>query len=82
MKNVNHTKEQAREFLIQEALNEINENSDFANLNRDVFCVLAKYGLNLKAKEEIFFSGDEWSNPAYRGVLVKRVEQFLKKNII
>ena len=82
MKNVIHTKEQAREFLIQEALNEINENSDFAKFNREVFCVLAKYGLNLKAKEENFLSGDEWSNPACRGVLVKRVEQFLKKNII
>lgn len=82
MKNIIHTKEQAREFLIQEALNEINENSDFSKFNSDVFCVLAKYGLNLKAEGENFFSGDEWSNPSQRDILIKRVEQFLIKNII
>jgi len=82
MKNIIHTKEQAQQFLIQHALNEINENTVFSKFSRRVFCVFAKYGLQLKAKEEEFFSGDEWSSPSHREILVKRVEQFLIKHII
>jgi len=35
----------------------------------------------MKAKEEDFFSGDEWSSPSQRENLIKRVEQFLVKHI-
>ena len=82
MKNVIQTKEQAREFLVQNALDEINENTNFSKFYTKVFCVFAKYGLLLEAKEESFLSGDEWSNPVRREYLIKRVEQFLKKHII
>ena len=82
MKNLIHTKEQARAFLIQEALNEINEVIDFSKFYTRVFCVFAKYGLLLDAKEEDFLSGVEWSNPACREILIKRVKQFLIKNIV
>ena len=81
MNHISHTKEQARRFLIQHALNEICENSDFSKFYRSVFCVIAKYGLQLEAKEGELFSGDEWSNPACREILIKRVEQFLIKYI-
>jgi len=46
-----------------------------------VFYVIAKYGLQLKAKEERLLSGAEWRNPARRDVLIKKVEQFLGKHI-
>ncbi len=75
------TKEQAREFLKQCALNEISEVTDFTYFYRRVFCVFAKYGLQLEAKEEKFFSGDEWSNPNCRDVLINKVKQFLNKHI-
>jgi len=52
MNHTNHTKEQAREFLKQEALKEIRKVSDFRRFQDRVFCVLAKYGLQLNAKEE------------------------------
>lgn len=80
--SINHrTNEEARQFLIQHALNEIRYTPDFTKFERCVFCVFAKYGLILKAKEEDFFSEDEWSNPASREILIKRVEQFLIKHI-
>lgn len=82
MNHTNHTKEQAREFLVQNALSEINENTDFSKFSRNVFCIMAKYGLQLEAKEEELLSGDEWSNPACREILIKRVGQFLIKHII
>ena len=75
------TKEQAREFLKQEALKEISEVTNFSLFHRRVFCVIAKYGMQLEAKEEGLLSGDEWSNPACNDVLVKRVEQFFDKHI-
>ncbi|TES96001.1 MAG: hypothetical protein E3J90_08875 [Promethearchaeota archaeon] len=76
-----HTKEQAREFLKQEALKEIHEITDFNRFHTRVFCVIAKYGFQLIAKEEGLLSGDEWSNPSCREKLVKRVERFLDKHI-
>ncbi len=82
MKNRIHTKEQARAFLVQNALNEIIEISDSSKFYTKVFCVFAKYGLLLDARGEDFFSGDEWSSPSHREVLIKKVEQLLIKQII
>ena len=76
-----HTKEQAREFLKQEALKKIYEINDFTRFHMRVFSVIAKYGLQINAKKENLLSGDEWSNLAYREMLIKRVELFLDKNI-
>ena len=81
MKNKPHTKEQAREFLKQEALNEINDNADFTQFQGRIFCVIAKYGLQLEAKEENLLSGDEWTNPAFKEILLKKVEHFLDAHI-
>ena len=56
MNSYKFTKEQAREFLKQEALNEIDYSSDFSKFLGPIFCVVAKYGLQLEAKEEGFFN--------------------------
>ena len=82
MNIINHTSEQARQFLKQQALNEIYDNFDFTNFYRRTFYIVAKYGLQLKAKEDELFSGDEWRDPTRRDVLIKRMEQFLNKYII
>lgn len=81
MNHTNHTKEQAREFLKQEALKEIRKVSDFGRFQDRVFCVLAKYGLQLNAKEEELLSGDEWSDPECKNFLLKNIELFLDKHI-
>ena len=75
------TKEQAREFLKQEALKEISEATDFTRFHTRVFCVVAKYGLQSEAKEESLLTGDEWNNPASKNMLMKRVIKFFDKHI-
>ena len=82
MSNIHHTKEEAREFLKQEALNEICSVSDYHKFHDQVFCVFAKYGLQLAGKEEKFFSGDEWNDPDSKEALIKKVKQFLDEHII
>ena len=81
MNNTIHTKEEAREFLKQEALKEIIGISDFTKFHNRVFCVIANYGFQLEAKEERLLSGVEWSDPACKDMLIKRVEQFLDKHL-
>ena len=81
MNNICHTSEQARQFLKQQALSEICDISDFTNFYRRIYYIVAKYGLQLKAKEEKLFSGEEWHNPTQKNVLIKRMEQFLNKYI-
>ena len=81
MSNFHHTVEQAREFLRQEALKEINNCSDFTRFQGRVFCVIAKYGMQLEAKKEGLLSGDEWSNPAYKDILMEKVIHFFDKHI-
>ena len=81
MSRINHTKEQAREFLKQEAIKEITKISDFTRFHTRVFYVIAKYGFQLEAKEEGLLSGEEWSNPASKDILMKKVIKFLDRHI-
>ena len=81
MSSKNHTIQQAREFLKQEALKEISEISDFTRFQTRAFCVIAKYGLQLDAKKEELFSGDEWSDPDSKESLIRKVKQFLDEHI-
>lgn len=81
MSSKHYTPKQAREFLRQEALTEICSVSDYNKFRDQVFCVFAKYGLQLEAKKEEFFSGAEWSNPDGRDALIEKVKQFLNKHI-
>ena len=81
MNKTNLTNEEARELLKQEALKEIRSVSDFIKFHGQVFCVIAKYGFQLKAKEKNLLSGHEWSNPAFKDILLEKVEHFLDKNI-
>ena len=81
MNNTHHTKEQARAFLKQEAMKEISEVSDYTRFHTRVFCVVAKYGLQLEAKKEELLSGDEWNDPERKNILVDRIERFFDKHI-
>ncbi len=81
MNAINHTKEQAREFLKQHALNEISDISDFTRFYTRVFYIIAKYGLQSEAKEAELFSGDEWDNPMCKAALIEKIKQFLDKHI-
>ncbi len=80
MNSLQYTKEQAREFLKQEALKEIKGCKDFTKLQGRAFCVVAKYGLQLEAKKEGLLTGDEWNDPDCVDLLVEKIELFFDKH--
>ncbi len=72
----------ARRMLIQDALNEIIDVKYHYEFKRRVFCVIAKFGLQMDAKRENLFLSEEWSNPERKEDLIRRIEKFLIKYII
>ncbi len=72
---------QARNLLIQSALDDILSVEDFKDLYRHAYYVIAKLGLQLKAKEEQLFKGKEWSNPRCKEYLIKKLKEFLVRYI-
>ena len=72
--------EQARNLLVQLALDEICSD-DFGNFYRHVYYVIAKLGLQRKAAEEDLFSKEDWSNPQCKEYLIKELEEFLIRHI-
>ena len=68
---------QARWSLIQQALDEVCNVPDYRNFRSNTFCVIAKFGLQLKAKEEKLFETGDWHNPECHGELIEKVKAFL-----
>ena len=81
MNKDNNKIEQARDLLIQLALDEICSEVNFSDFYRHAYYVIAKMGLQLKAKEEQLFTGKEWSNFQYKDVLIKKLKIFLIRHI-
>ena len=75
------TVNQARRGLIQQTLDIISEPKDFNELKRTTYVVLAHLWLHKKAEEENLINAEEWSNPRYRDVLIKKIREFLTKHI-
>jgi len=73
--------EQARNLLVQLALEEICSESDFSDFLGHAYCAIAKLGLQLKAKEEDLFEGKEWSNPQCKEQLIAKLKEFLIRHI-
>ncbi|KKM62680.1 hypothetical protein LCGC14_1519250 [marine sediment metagenome] len=69
-------------YKVQETLNEIIDIKYHYEFRRRVFCVTAKLGLQMDAKQENLFLSEEWSNPERKEVLMRRIEKFLVKYII
>lgn len=69
--------EQARNLLVQLALDDICSEDNFNDFYRHVYYVIAKLGLQRKAKEERLFSTDDWSNPQDKDYLIKKLRIFL-----
>ena len=63
-------------------IKEINEDSDFTKFQGRVFSVIAKYGLQLEAKEEGLLTGDGWSDPESKDFLLHKIKGFLDKHIV
>ncbi len=73
--------EQARNLLVQLALDEICSENIFPDFRRHAYYVIAKLGLQRKAKEEDLFKGKEWSNPQCKDYLLEKLHKFLVRHI-
>ena len=62
---------QARFSFIQHAFEEICNVPSYSDFRKNTFCVLAKFGLQLKAKEEKLFKTGDWYDPECRGELLE-----------
>lgn len=72
---------QARWSLIQQAFNEICHVPNYSNFRSNTFFVIAKLGLQLKAREEKLFDTDDWYDPECREELTNKIREFLIKYI-
>lgn len=72
---------QARNLLVQGALDEINEMPSYANFKSHVYYVLAKLGLHMKATEEGLFAGEDWYKSDCKEELLKTIQAFMKIHI-
>jgi len=81
MNKENNKIEQARNLLVQLALDEICSEDDFSEFHRHSYYVIAKLGLQRKAAEEDLFNRRDWSNPQCKEYLIKELEKFLTKHI-
>ena len=73
--------EQARKMLVQQALDDVRATPDYSDFYLHAYYVIAKLGLQLKAKEECLFASDKWFIPECKGELIKKIEEFLIRNV-
>ena len=73
--------QQARRELIQQTLDKIRKTRDFSELKSKTYVVLAHLWLHKRAEEENLFKAEEWSNPKCRDELLKKIKEFLIRNI-
>lgn len=73
--------EQARKILIDSALNEIRDILNYSNFCTHTYYVIAKLGLQRKAKVEKLFETIDWDNGAFKEVIFKKIKSFLTKHI-
>lgn len=73
--------EQARNLMVQLALDDICSVENFSEFYLHAYYVIAKLGLQRKTKDENLFNKGDWSNPRCRNYLMKKLENFLIKHI-
>ncbi len=81
MNSTNPKHVEARKMLVQGAMDEIIAVPNFNNLYRRTFYVIAKLGLQPKAKEEKLFATESWANPECKEELIEIIRKFLVKHI-
>ena len=73
--------QQARRELIQQTMDKICEPRNFRDLKSTTYVVLSHLWLHKRAEQENLFNAEEWSNPECRDELIKRIREFLIRNI-
>ncbi|MCP6719477.1 MAG: hypothetical protein KJI71_04615 [Patescibacteria group bacterium] len=69
--------EQARKSLIEHALNEILSIPCYSNFYLHTYYVIAKLGLQRKAKVEKLFETMDWNDYKNRNIIIERIKNFL-----
>ena len=72
---------EARKMMVQDAIDEITNVQNFSDFYQQSFYQIAKFGLQLKAKEEKLFISDNWSDPRCKDELIENVMKFLTKHL-
>ena len=77
----NKTLDHYGEILIQSALDDIRNVPDYSDSYLHARYVIAKLGLQLRAREEVLFASEKWSISECKDELIKKIEKFLIKNV-
>ena len=81
MTELNKKIDQARKLLIQQSLDDISAVPDYSDFYLHCYYVIAKLGLQLKAREEGLFASEKWSIRECEDELMKKIKKFLIKHI-
>ena len=81
MNSINPKHIEARSMLVQDAMDKIINVPNFCDFYQRSFCVIAKFGLQLKAKEEKLFATESWGNPECKDELIGNIRKFLNRYI-
>jgi len=73
--------EQKRRNFLEEVVDGIRNVPKHDDFYLKAFYVIAKFGLQLKAKQEKLFENEDWNNFECRDELIRKVERFLEKYI-
>lgn len=73
--------ERVRKNLIDHVLNDIRNIPNDSNYRSDVYYVIAKLGLQRKAKQEKLFEIGDWDKIECRDAIFERVKDFLVRYI-
>ena len=72
--------EQIRKEFVEQLFNEVCNVPSYSNFYSNTFNVIAKLGLQLKAKEERLFETGDWEDLDSRDELLERIKNFLIKH--
>jgi hypothetical protein len=73
--------EEIRKSFVNQLFEEFLHVPSYSNFYSHAFNVIAKIGLQLKAKKEGLFTNYDWFNPFLREVLLTKVYEFLDSYI-
>ncbi len=79
-KNGNRIKVNKRAQFTQEILDSIRNAPKYCSFYSHVFSRMAALGLLRKAKKKKLFENEDWSNPANKERLMRKIEKFLIEN--
>ncbi|MBY8989086.1 MAG: hypothetical protein KGD61_11580 [Candidatus Lokiarchaeota archaeon] len=69
--------EKKRRDFLDQIIDELRNTPQSNDFYLSAFSTVAKFGLQLKAKQEKLFDGEDWNNLKIRKILLQKLERFL-----